>query len=39
MNDVDKDQCVKVMNLKMESIYFNLVWGLVDLLEGVKPIG
>ncbi|TYK25825.1 gag/pol protein [Cucumis melo var. makuwa] len=39
MNDVDKDQCVKVMDLEMESMYLNLVWELVDLSEGVKPIG
>ncbi|KAL0548750.1 hypothetical protein IC582_013218 [Cucumis melo] len=39
MNDVDKDQWVKAMDLEMESMYFNLVWELVDLPEGVKPIG
>ncbi|KAL4035917.1 hypothetical protein IC575_004627 [Cucumis melo] len=39
MNDVDKDQWVKAMDLEMESMYFNSVWELVDLLEGVKPIG
>ncbi|KAA0066736.1 gag/pol protein [Cucumis melo var. makuwa] len=39
MNDVDKDQWVKAMNLEMESIYFNSVWELVDLPKGVKPIG
>ena len=27
------------MKLKIESIYSNLVWELVDLLEGFKPIG
>ncbi|KAA0049829.1 gag/pol protein [Cucumis melo var. makuwa] len=27
------------MDLEMESIYFNSVWELVDLPEGVKPIG
>ncbi|KAA0041009.1 reverse transcriptase [Cucumis melo var. makuwa] len=37
MNDVDKDQWVKVMDLQIESMYFNSVWKLVDLLEGVKP--
>ncbi|TYK11833.1 putative Integrase core domain [Cucumis melo var. makuwa] len=36
MNDVDKDQWVKAMNLEMESMYFNLVWELVDLPEGPK---
>ncbi|TYK05477.1 gag/pol protein [Cucumis melo var. makuwa] len=39
MNDVDKDQWVKAMDLEMESMYFNSVGGLVDLPEGVKPIG
>ncbi|TYK26932.1 gag/pol protein [Cucumis melo var. makuwa] len=39
MNDVDKDQWVKAMDLEMESMYFNSVWKLVDLLEWVKPIG
>ncbi|KAL0541547.1 hypothetical protein IC582_021599 [Cucumis melo] len=38
-NDVDKDQWIKAMDLEMESIYFNSVWELVDLPEGVKPIG
>ncbi|KAA0063766.1 gag/pol protein [Cucumis melo var. makuwa] len=35
----NKDQWVKAMDLKMESMYFNSVWELVDLPEGVKPIG
>ncbi|KAA0037272.1 gag/pol protein [Cucumis melo var. makuwa] len=39
MNYVDKDQWAKAMDLEMESMYFNSVWELVDLLEGVKPIG
>ncbi|KAA0046797.1 gag/pol protein [Cucumis melo var. makuwa] len=39
MNDVDKDQWVKAMDLEMESMYFNSVSKLVDLLEWVKPIG
>ncbi|KAA0065400.1 gag/pol protein [Cucumis melo var. makuwa] len=39
MNDVDKDQWVKAIDLEMESMYFNSVWELVDLPEGVKPIG
>ncbi|KAA0052299.1 retrotransposon protein, putative, Ty1-copia subclass [Cucumis melo var. makuwa] len=39
MNDVDKDQWVKVMNLEMESMYFNLVWELVDLPEEGIPKG
>ncbi|KAA0058362.1 gag/pol protein [Cucumis melo var. makuwa] len=39
MNDVDKDQWVKAMDLEMESMYFNSVWELADLPEEVKPIG
>ena len=39
INDANKDQWIKVMDLEMESMYFNLVWELVDPLEGVKPIG
>ena len=39
MNDVDKDPWVKAMNLKIESLYFNSVWELLDLRKGVKPIG
>jgi hypothetical protein len=27
------------MDLEMESMYFNSIWELVDLLEAVKPIG
>ncbi|TYK00098.1 gag/pol protein [Cucumis melo var. makuwa] len=38
MNNVDKDQWVEVMDLEMESIYFNSMWELVVLPEGVKPI-
>ena len=38
MNDVNKDQWVKAMNLEIESMNFNSVWELVDLPEGVKPI-
>ncbi|KAA0067938.1 gag/pol protein [Cucumis melo var. makuwa] len=39
MNDVDKNQWVKAMDLEIESMYFNSVWELADLSEGVKPIG
>ncbi|KAA0036109.1 gag/pol protein [Cucumis melo var. makuwa] len=39
MNDVDKNQRVKAMDLELESMYFNSVWKLVDLPERVKPIG
>ncbi|KAA0042022.1 gag/pol protein [Cucumis melo var. makuwa] len=38
MNDVDKDQWIKAMDLEMESMYFNSMRELVDLPEGVKPI-
>ncbi|KAA0061924.1 gag/pol protein [Cucumis melo var. makuwa] len=30
MNDVDRDQWIKAMNLKIESMFFNSVWTLVD---------
>ncbi|KAA0062682.1 gag/pol protein [Cucumis melo var. makuwa] len=39
MNDVDCDQWIKAMNLKMESMYSNFVWTLVDQPNDVKPIG
>ncbi|KAA0048170.1 Retrovirus-related Pol polyprotein from transposon TNT 1-94 [Cucumis melo var. makuwa] len=39
MNDVDKDQWVKAMDLEMESMYFNSVWELIYLPKGVKSIG
>ncbi|KAA0051499.1 gag/pol protein [Cucumis melo var. makuwa] len=39
MEDVDKDKWINAMNLELEFIYFNLVWDLVDQLDGVKPIG
>lgn len=39
MGDKDKDQWVKVMNLEIESIYFNSVWELVDQPSDVQPIG
>ena len=39
MNDVDKEEWVKAMNLEMESMYFNSIWDFVDLPDGVKPIG
>ncbi|KAA0065419.1 gag/pol protein [Cucumis melo var. makuwa] len=38
MNDVDRDQWIKAMDLKMESMYFNSVWTLVDQPNDVKPI-
>ena len=39
MDDVDQDKWQEAMKLKMESMYSNSVWELVDLPEGVKPIG
>ena len=39
MNDVDRDQWIKAMDLEMKSMYFNSVWELVDQPNGVKPIG
>ena len=38
MNDIENDQWFKAMDLEMEYMYFYLVWKLVDLPEGVKPI-
>ncbi|TYK19425.1 gag/pol protein [Cucumis melo var. makuwa] len=38
MNDVDKDQWVKAMDLEMESMYFNSVWELAGLPEGSTRI-
>ena len=39
MEDPDKEEWLKAMNLEMESMYSNSVWELVDLPDGVKPIG
>ncbi|KAA0063354.1 gag/pol protein [Cucumis melo var. makuwa] len=39
MEGVDKDEWIKAMNLELESMYFNLVWDLVDQPDGIKPIG
>ncbi|KAA0054500.1 gag/pol protein [Cucumis melo var. makuwa] len=39
MEDVDKDEWIKAMNLKLESMYFNSVWDLVDQPDEIKPIG
>ena len=39
MEDPDKEEWLKAMNLEMESMYSNSVWKLVDLPDGVKPIG
>ncbi|EXB30189.1 hypothetical protein L484_000636 [Morus notabilis] len=39
MDDSDKEEWQAAMKLEMESMYSNSVWQLVDLSEGVKPIG
>ena len=39
MKDVDSKVWQQAMNLEMEFMYSNEVWKLVDLPEGVKPIG
>ena len=39
MGDVDATLWKKAMNVKMESMGSNKVWELVDLPEGIKPIG
>ena len=39
MEDSEKENWQQAMNLEMESMYSNSVWKLVDLPEGVKPIG
>ena len=39
IEDVDKDEWLKAMNLEMDSMYSNSLWKLEDLPKGVKPIG
>ncbi|KAL5579200.1 hypothetical protein UlMin_011642 [Ulmus minor] len=39
MKDVDSKAWQQAMDLEMDSMYSNQVWELVDLPEGVKPIG
>ncbi|KAA0067896.1 gag/pol protein [Cucumis melo var. makuwa] len=34
MEDVDKDEWIKAMNLELESMYFNSIWDLVDQSDG-----
>ena len=38
MRDTDKEKCHEAVNQEMELMYFNLVWELIDLLEGFRPI-
>ena len=39
IKDVDSKAWQQAMDLEMDSMYSNQVWELVDLPEGVKPIG
>ena len=39
MDDVDRDQWIKFMDLKIESMYFNSIQTLVDQSNHVKHIG
>ena len=39
MKDVDSKAWQQAINHEMEFMYSNQVWKLVDLPEGVKPIG
>ncbi|WKA05324.1 hypothetical protein VitviT2T_023298 [Vitis vinifera] len=39
MDDVDREKWQEAMKLEIESMYSNSVWELIDLLEGIKPIG
>lgn len=39
VNDIDKDEWVKAMDLEMELMYSTSVWDLVDWLDRVKPTG
>ena len=39
MDDPDKEEWLKAIDLYMESMYSNSVWELVDQPDGVKPIG
>ncbi|RVW82191.1 Retrovirus-related Pol polyprotein from transposon TNT 1-94 [Vitis vinifera] len=39
MDDIDREKWQEAMKLKIESMYSNSVWELVDLPEGIKPIG
>ena len=38
MEDSDKEEWLKAMNLEMESMYSNSVWELVDQPDEIKPI-
>ena len=38
IEDSDKEEWLKTMNLEMECMYSNLVWEHMDQLDGIKPI-
>ena len=39
MDDTDKEEWLKAMNLEIDSMYSNSIWELMDQPNGVKPIG
>ena len=39
LNSSESDKWFIAMKSEMDSMYTNQVWTLVDLLEGIKPIG
>ena len=39
MLDIDSDKWLKAMKSKMDSMYTNQVWNLVEPFERIKPIG
>jgi hypothetical protein len=39
INKVDVDHWFKVMEIELESMYYNKVWQLVDVPNSIKPIG
>ncbi|KAM2382860.1 hypothetical protein ACFXTH_040483 [Malus domestica] len=39
MSDIDSKRCQEAMKSEMDSMYQNQVWTLVDLPEGIVPVG
>ena len=39
MLDIDSEKWMEAMKSKIDSIHSNQVWSLVDLPEGIVPIG
>ena len=39
MNDIDAHHWIKAMKSKLDSMYFNQVWDLVKVPNGIKPVG